>query len=134
VSSEHQTNIVSGQSTFISSGKSLVASVAEKISLFVQNAGMKLFAAKGKVEIQAHADNVEVTAQKTVKVMAATESVEAIAKQEILLTSGGAYIRISGGNIEIHAPGKIDIKGTTHNFSGPTSLSKSMNEWPNMPH
>ncbi|MDD1789732.1 type VI secretion system Vgr family protein [Burkholderia gladioli] len=134
VSSEHQTNIVSGQSTFISSGKSLVASVAEKISLFVQNAGMKLFAAKGKVEIQAHADNVEVTAQKSVKVLSATESVEAVAKQEILLTSGGAYIRLSGGNIEIHAPGKIDIKGATHNFSGPTSLSKSMNEWPNMPH
>ncbi|WP_186164806.1 type VI secretion system Vgr family protein [Burkholderia gladioli] len=134
VSSEHQTNIVSGQSTFISSGKSLVASVAEKISLFVQNAGMKLFAAKGKVEIQAHADNVEVTAQKSVKVLSATENVEAVAKQEILLTSGGAYIRLSGGNIEIHAPGKIDIKGATHNFSGPTSLSKSMNEWPNMPH
>ncbi|WP_186036574.1 type VI secretion system Vgr family protein [Burkholderia gladioli] len=134
VSSEHQTNIVSGQSTFISSGKSLVASVAEKISLFVQNAGMKLFAAKGKVEIQAHADNVEVTAQKSVKVLSATESVEAVAKQEILLTSGGAYIRLSGGNIEVHAPGKIDIKGATHNFSGPTSLSKSMNEWPNMPH
>ncbi|URV28955.1 type VI secretion system Vgr family protein [Burkholderia gladioli] len=134
VSSEHQTNIVSGQSTFISSGKSLVASVAEKISLFVQNAGMKLFAAKGKVEIQAYADNVEVTAQKSVKVLSATESVEAVAKQEILLTSGGAYIRLSGGNIEIHAPGKIDIKGATHNFSGPTSLSKSMNEWPNMPH
>ncbi|CAG9233209.1 VgrG protein [Burkholderia gladioli] len=134
VSSEHQTNIISGQSTFISSGKSLVASVAEKISLFVQNAGMKLFAAKGKVEIQAHADNVEVTAQKSVKVLSATESVEAVAKQEILLTSGGAYIRLSGGNIEIHAPGKIDIKGATHNFSGPTSLSKSMNEWPNMPH
>jgi type VI secretion system secreted protein VgrG len=119
VSSDQQTNLVSGQSVFIASGKSLVASVAEKISLFVQNAGMKLFAAKGKVEVQAHSDNIELTAQKTVKVVSATENIEAAAKQEILLTSGGAYIRIKDGNIEIHAPGKIDIKGAQHSFAGP---------------
>ncbi|WP_179401881.1 type VI secretion system Vgr family protein [Burkholderia guangdongensis] len=122
VSSDQQTNFVSGQSTHIASGKSLVASVAERISLFVQNAGMKLFAAKGKVEIQAHSDNIELTAQKTVKVLSATENIEAVAKQEILLTSGGAYIRIKDGNIEIHAPGKIDIKGAQHSFAGPASL------------
>ncbi|MCA8426687.1 type VI secretion system tip protein VgrG [Burkholderia seminalis] len=122
LASERQTNIVSGQSTFITSGKSLIAGVRDRISLFVQNAGMKLFAAKGKVEVQAHADNVELTAQKTLKMLAATENVDVAAKQEILLTSGGAYIRIKGGNIEIHAPGKIDFKGAQHQFAGPTSM------------
>ncbi|CAB3809561.1 hypothetical protein LMG28688_07017 [Paraburkholderia caffeinitolerans] len=139
VSSDQQTNLVSGQSTFIATGKSLVASVAEKISLFVQNAGMKLFAAKGKVEVQAHSDNIELIAQKAVKVLSATENIEAAAKQEILLTSGGAYIRIKGGNIEIHAPGKIDIKGAQHSFAGPTQMpyvypdfpqSLSSSHWP----
>ncbi|MCR1770982.1 type VI secretion system Vgr family protein [Burkholderia glumae] len=123
LSSDVQTNLVSGQGTFVASGKSLVASVAEKISLFVQNAGMKLFAAKGKVEVQAHADNIEVTAQKTVKVLSATERIEVAARQEILLTSGGAYIRIKDGDIEIHAPGKVDFKGAQHAFSGPTQIS-----------
>ncbi|MFM0157479.1 type VI secretion system Vgr family protein [Paraburkholderia sediminicola] len=116
-------NLVSGQSTHIATGKSLLASVGEKISLFVQNGGMKLFAAKGKVEIQAQSDNIEVTAQKSLKLLSATEKVEVVAKQDILLTSGGAYIRIKDGNIEIHAPGKIDIKGSDHSFAGPTSLS-----------
>ncbi|KWF15108.1 type VI secretion system Vgr family protein [Burkholderia ubonensis] len=119
VASNRQTNLVSGQSTYIASGKSLVASVAEKISLFVQNAGMKIFAAKGKVEIRAHSDNVELTAQKTAKIISATENIEVAAKQEVLLTSGGAYIRIKDGNIEIHAPGKVDIKGAQHSFAGP---------------
>ncbi|WP_369063285.1 type VI secretion system Vgr family protein [Burkholderia gladioli] len=123
VSSDQQTNLISGQSTHIASGKSLVASVAEKISLFVQNAGMKLFAAKGKVEVQAHSDNIEVTAQKTVKVLSAAENIEVAAKQEILLTSGGAYIRIKDGNIEIHAPGQVDVKGGQHAFSGPAQMS-----------
>ncbi|VWC30362.1 Rhs element Vgr protein [Burkholderia diffusa] len=119
VSSDQHTNIVNGQSMFIVSGKSLVASVAEKISLFVQNAGMKLFAAKGKVEVNAQDDNIELIAQKTVKVLSATATIEGAAKEEILLTSGGAYIRIKDGNIEIHAPGKVDIKGSQHSFSGP---------------
>jgi type VI secretion system secreted protein VgrG len=125
IASDAQTNLVSGQSTHIATGKSLIASVAEKLSLFVQNAGMKLFAAKGKVEIQAQSDNVEVTAQKSLKLLSATENIEASAKQEILLTSGGAYIRLKDGNIEIHAPGKVDIKGSQHSFAGPTSLSRS---------
>ncbi|KVP96834.1 type VI secretion protein [Burkholderia ubonensis] len=121
LSADEQVTLVSGQSTHLAAGKSLLASVAERISLFVQNAGMKLFAAKGKVEIQAHSDNIELTAQKTVKVLSAAEKVEVAASQGILLTSGGAYIRIQDGNIEIHAPGKIDFKGAQHAFNGPTS-------------
>ena len=67
ISADQHINLVSGQSTHIAAGASLLASVKETISLFVQNAGMKLFAAKGKVEVQSHADNIEVTAQKTLK-------------------------------------------------------------------
>jgi type VI secretion system secreted protein VgrG len=119
--STQHTTIVSGQSTHIAAGKSLIASVGEKISLFAQNAGMKLFAAKGKVEVQAQSDNVEITAQKTLKLLSATEKIEAAADQGILVTAAGAYIRIQGGNIEIHAPGKIDIKGAQHAFAGPAS-------------
>ncbi|WP_341774471.1 type VI secretion system Vgr family protein [Burkholderia gladioli] len=116
-------NLVSGQSTHIAAGKSLIASIGEKLSLFVQNAGMKLFSAKGKIEIQAHADNIEMMAQKAVKVLSATQNIEVAGKQEILITSGGAYIRLKDGNIEIHAPGKIDIKGAQHIFNGPAQQS-----------
>ncbi|WP_217591462.1 DUF2345 domain-containing protein, partial [Burkholderia sp. GbtcB21] len=96
---------------FITTGKSLVDGIRDRLSLFAQNAGVKLVAGKGKVEIQAQAGSIEVTAQKVVKIVSTTENVDVAAKQEILLTSGGAYVGIKGGNIEIHAPGKIDIKG-----------------------
>lgn len=129
IASDAQTNLISGQSTHIATGKSLIASVTQKLSLFVQNAGMKLFAAKGKVEIQAHNDNIEFTAQKSVKLVSATEQIQAIAKGEILLTSGGAYIRIKDGNIEIHAPGKIDVKGAQHSFNGPTRIDEKFPSW-----
>ncbi|MBN3771651.1 type VI secretion system Vgr family protein [Burkholderia sp. Se-20378] len=128
---DQHVNLVSGQSTHVAAGKSLIASVLDRISLFAQNAGMKLFAGKGKVEIQAHAEGIELTAQKALKLLAVTESVEGAAAKEILLTSGGAYIRIANGNIEVHAPGKIDIKGAQHAFSGPTHLSQTMPTLPN---
>ncbi len=115
-------NVISGQSTHIAAGKSLIASVISSVSLFAQNSGIKLFAGKGKVEIRAHDDDVQLTAQKTVKVVAATAQIDIASKQPILLTSGGAYIRIGNGSIEIHAPGKVDFKGGNHSFSGPTSI------------
>ncbi|MGF6993822.1 type VI secretion system Vgr family protein [Paraburkholderia sp. GAS32] len=126
-------NLVSGQSTHVATGKSLVASITQKLSLFAQSAGMKLFAAKGKVEVQAHADNVELTAQKSVRLISATESIKVAAQQEILFTSAGAYIRMKDGNIEIHAPGKIDIKGAQHSFSGPARMDVNNPAFKDMP-
>ncbi|WP_176051067.1 type VI secretion system Vgr family protein [Burkholderia sp. BCC1644] len=121
VANDH-VNVASGQSVHVAAGKSLIGSIGQKLSLFVQNAGMKLFAGKGKVEIQAQSDNIEVTAQKAVKVVSATDRIEIAADQGILLTSGGGYIRIQGGNIEIHTPGAVDVKGASHTFAGPASM------------
>ncbi|WP_143176373.1 DUF2345 domain-containing protein, partial [Burkholderia ubonensis] len=71
---------------------------------------------------------------KTVKVLSATDKVEIAADQGILLTSGGGYIRIAGGNIEIHAPGKVDVKGASHAFSGPASMGYPLPALPTSTH
>ncbi|KVP76534.1 type VI secretion protein [Burkholderia ubonensis] len=134
VAANDHVNIASGRSVHVAAGKSLLASIGQKLSLFVQNAGIKLFAGKGKVEIQAQSDSIEVTAQKSVKLLSATEKIEIAADQEILLTSGGAYIRLKGGAIEIHAPGKIDVKGASHAFSGPASMGYPLPALPTSTH
>jgi type VI secretion system secreted protein VgrG len=133
VSTDAHVNIVSGQSTHIVAGKSLIASVSDKISLFVQNAGMKLFAGKGKVEIQSHSDNIELMANSKIRMLAATDMVKVAAQQGILLTSGGAYIRIKDGNIEIHGPGTIDVKGAQRVFNGPTRMDVNNPAFKDMP-
>ena len=56
--------------------------------------------------------------------------VEINAANGILLTSGGGYIRIEGGNIDVHGPGAIDIKGAQHSFGGPASMDVAMPELP----
>ncbi|RXV72279.1 type VI secretion system tip protein VgrG [Burkholderia stabilis] len=133
VANDH-VNVASGQSVHVAAGKSLLASIGQKLSLFAQNAGMKLFAGKGKVEIQAQSDNIEVTAQKAVKVVSSTDRIEIAAEQGILLTSGGAYIRIKDGNVEVHAPGKVDIKGASHTFAGPASMAYPLPAMPTSTH
>jgi len=128
-SGKHLT-LSTGADISLASGQSLLASVAQRISLFAQSAGAKLFAAKGKVELQAQSDDMELTAQKTVRITSTSQRIEIAAQEEILITSGGAYIRLKGGNIEIHAPGAIDVKGAKKVFSGPTRLNPDNPAWP----
>ncbi|HEK1010973.1 TPA: DUF2345 domain-containing protein, partial [Pseudomonas putida] len=100
-------------------------SVVQSISLFAQNAGAKLFAANGKVELEAQSDAMELTALQNMKLTSLEQLIEMSAQKEILLTSGGAYIRIKGSNIEVHAPGTIDIKGAKKTLDAPASMEHS---------
>jgi type VI secretion system secreted protein VgrG len=112
-------NLVSGSSTYIAATKSFITSVGQKISLFAQGAGMKLFAGKGKVQVMALSDNLELTADKTLKVISTSDAVTVSAQKEITLSAGGAVIRIANGDVQVHAPGKLDFKGASHSFAGP---------------
>ncbi|TGP44899.1 type VI secretion system tip protein VgrG [bacterium M00.F.Ca.ET.228.01.1.1] len=121
VTADRNLNFVSGESTYLAAGKSLVASVAEKISLFVQGAGMKLFTGNGKVEIQAQSDGMDLFAEKQLHISSAGEDVLVAAKQKVTVTSGGASITIENGNVEIRCPGKFTVKAASHSFEGPAS-------------
>jgi type VI secretion system VgrG family protein len=122
ITADRHLNFVSGESTYFVAGKSLVASVAEKISLFVQSAGMKLFAGNGKVEIQAQSDGMDLFSEKQLRISSAGEDVLVAAKQKVVVTSGGASITIENGNVEIQCPGKFTVKAASHSFEGPASL------------
>jgi type VI secretion system secreted protein VgrG len=130
MASQNDHAITTGRDVSLSVGRSLMASVFNGISLFAAH-GAKLFAGSGKVEIQAHTDNIEVAAQKTVKLTSSQQNVEAMAKGKILLGSGGkAYIDIDGDNINICAPGKVTIKCADFAITGPASLSDPLPDLP----
>lgn len=57
--------IMSQQNTDISALKRFTVAAGEAVSVLARKAGMKLFAAKGKVEIQAQDDALEAIAKKT---------------------------------------------------------------------
>ncbi|MBU7438588.1 type VI secretion system Vgr family protein [Paraburkholderia fungorum] len=130
ITADQHLNFVSGESTYIAAGKSLIANVAEKISLFVQNAGIKFFAGKGKVEIQAQSDGLDLFAEKQLRVASAGEDVLIAAKQKVVVTSGGASITIENGNVEIRCPGKFTVKAGSHSFEGPAGLDSPLPAMP----
>jgi len=108
------------------SGRRWLHNVGQHISLFVagvkDRVSLKLIAAKGKVQVQAQSGAMELTADRDITITACKGKVVIAAKQEILLTSGGGYIKLADGNIDIHCPGTVSVKGAEHGLSGPASL------------
>ncbi|MFP3180279.1 MAG: type VI secretion system Vgr family protein [Paraburkholderia sp.] len=127
VSADQQVNLVSGDTTYVSTGKSLIASAAEKISLFVQKAGMRLIAAKGKVEVSAQSDEIRVSAAENITVTSANGRVTIQAKDELILQCGGSYIRITPSGIEDGMSGARVIKSASFSRQGPSSMAEHFN-------
>jgi len=114
--------LMSGKNTDISAGKSFTVAAGEAVSLFAQAAGMKMYAGAGKVDIQAQADAMNVSALQDITVASGQGSVKVNASKELVLSCGGAYIKLSGGNIELGCPGNILLKAANVNQTGPASL------------
>jgi uncharacterized protein (DUF2345 family) len=88
-----------------------------------QETGIKLHAASGKVSLQSQSDATGITADKAITVASVTKSVTVGAKQHVMLTSQGAYIKLEGGNIMIHGPGTMTFKASMKELTGPQSAS-----------
>jgi type VI secretion system secreted protein VgrG len=119
---EHVT-LSSGLDANFAIGKSLVASVMEKISLFVYKAGIKLFAAKGKIEIQAQSDDLDIIAEKVLRLLSSTGRIEIAAKTEIVLSAGGTYIKLNAGGFTGGTSGAWVQHAASHAMPGPDSLT-----------
>jgi uncharacterized protein (DUF2345 family) len=95
-----------------------------------QDAGIRLHAASGKVSSQSQSGATRITADKLVTVASITKTVSVAAREHVLLTAQGAYLRIQGGNIEVHGPGKIEFKAGMKELAGPANASFAGPELP----
>ncbi|UHY21475.1 type VI secretion system Vgr family protein [Enterobacter roggenkampii] len=126
-------NIIStsGGHTDFSALKRFTVAAGERVSLYAQKLGIKMFAGKGKVEIQAQGDEMTLDALKDIRISSSEGKLIISAKQEIVLTSGGGYIRIADGTVECAAPDKIIERGAVWQKFGGQSLSQAMQSWEN---
>jgi type VI secretion system secreted protein VgrG len=121
-----EVTLSSGSDTNIAVGKSLLASVAEKISLFAFNAGIKLFAAKGKVEVQAQSNDLDLIAEKVLRLLSTTSRIEIHAKEEVTISAGGSFIKINASGITNGTPGTWSAQASLHTMPGPANKSYVM--------
>jgi Rhs element Vgr protein len=122
--------ITSGESISMATGKSLFASVIEKFGLFVQNAGMRLIAAAGKVRIEAQSDEMALAALKDIAITSTDGRIVLNASKEIWLGVGGSYIRITGQGIENATTGQILEKSAKWSKSAAASMRVPLPDLP----
>ncbi|WP_211621421.1 DUF2345 domain-containing protein, partial [Paraburkholderia domus] len=119
--------LVSGDHLQVSAGANLIATAGghadigvlkrftvaagEAVSMFAGKLGMKFFAAKGKVEIQAQGDEIALAALKDLTITSTNGRLVLSAAKEVWIGAGGSYIRINGNRIENGTPGDIREKG-----------------------
>jgi len=84
---------------------------------------LKLFAAKGKVEIQAQSDALDLFADKQLRVASASEDVLVSGKTKAAMASGGAALTIENGSVVFHCLGEFRIKAASFTFEGPAGLN-----------
>jgi type VI secretion system secreted protein VgrG len=91
-----------------------------------QETGIRLHAASGRVSSQSQSNKTQVTADKAITVASTTDAVSIQAPKHVLLTAQGAYIKLEGGNIEVHAPGLVAFKAEMKSWTGPQSSSPTL--------
>ncbi|ELY4299721.1 type VI secretion system tip protein VgrG [Cronobacter turicensis] len=122
--------LMSGKNTDISAGESITLAATKTVSLFAQGEGMQLFAGAGKMDIQAQKGELNAEAQQDITINSAEGKVTINASQELSITCGGAYIKLSGGDIELGAPGNILLKCANAQKMGPASLNAPPRTFP----
>ena len=115
-SADKQIYETAGDSIQYSTQKSLIAHAQSKISLFAAQEGARLYAGKGKVEIQAQGDAADLIARKAIQVISTEDKIEIKASKKIVLIAGGSQIEISSGGVLPTTSGKFEVKAGQHIF------------------
>ena len=117
---------VAQQHMQLASGKRFNVNAGKGISLFSHSDGITQIAHNGDFLLQSQHDNMNLVSAKDIKVTAAKRMI-AMADQEMtFIVSGGAYLRLKGGDIEIGGPGKLTVKTAEHHWNGPASEKTEM--------
>ncbi|MDX6039161.1 type VI secretion system Vgr family protein [Scandinavium lactucae] len=118
--------VTTGENADFSIAKKFRLGVKETISLFAQKLGIKMYAAQGKIDIQAQDDTLDLLARKTLTIASQDKELFISAKTELTLNCGGAYIRLKDGDVEIGAPGNIRLKCGSLQKMTSASLDKTI--------
>jgi type VI secretion system secreted protein VgrG len=117
IGAQTHVDVISIGNTQLSVGRKLLARVSENISLFAHRLGIKLIAASGKLELQTHADDIEVTSSKRIVLTATDEIV--LQAPKLRFVAQGAQVDIGSGAITQQSSGEHTIKSSKFAHVGP---------------
>ncbi len=115
---------VAQQHLQFTSGQRLNMHAGRGVSMFAHQDGVSAIANQGLLKLQSQADNTQIDSAKNINLTAAGGKISGMASEQVVLvTSGGAYLKLDGGNVEIGCPGSFTVKAASHTWAGPASMS-----------
>ncbi|EQB1747587.1 type VI secretion system Vgr family protein [Citrobacter farmeri] len=120
----------SGENTDFSVFKKFTVAAGEIISLFAKTLGIKIYANKGKVDIQAQGDAMELTSLKAMKIISKDDEVYIQASKKLTLCCGKTAVVIEPSGVTILTPGDVNAKCASLNQQAPQSFSPAQPELP----
>ena len=124
LSSGRATAITAGTDLSVTTGGGLFASLRNALRLFVYQAGMRLVAAAGDIDIKALKDGINLLAKLNVTVVA--DKIRICAQQEVEISGGGSYTRWNSGGIRNGTNGSFEVHSAGRNFTGPDNIEKPL--------
>ncbi|MCN4991791.1 type VI secretion system tip protein VgrG, partial [Escherichia coli] len=110
--------------------KNMFIGVGQALSVFVRKAGIKLFANKGAISVQAQNDLMELLAQKSIVITSTEDEIKITAKKKITLNGGGSYIRLDACGIEAGTPGEYNVKAGYYGRKPKAKLTPELMAFP----
>ncbi|WP_415494233.1 DUF2345 domain-containing protein, partial [Burkholderia ubonensis] len=133
IASNEDVAVTSGRHVGLAVGRSLFASVANRFSLFVHKAGMKLIAAAGKVRIEAQTNGIDMTAKQAVTITSTTDRIHLHAAKEIVLHAGSTEVRISERGYVVRTAGEHTVHAGSHQADVPQTRPMRLPVTPDNP-
>ena len=111
----------------VASGERINLHGGHGVAMFAHSGGVSAIANRGKVTIQSQDDDTQVDSAKNIQLTAAGGKLAGMANDQVVfVTSGGAYLKLNGGDIELGCPGTFTVKSAGHAWGGPASMSTDM--------
>ncbi|NAR93342.1 DUF2345 domain-containing protein, partial [Acinetobacter haemolyticus] len=118
LSADGQLNQFAGDSINLTTQKNLITQASQKISLFAAQNGIKQVAGKGKVEIQAQGDGLDILAKAGIQIISTEDTVYFNSPKEIVLKADSSELKLNGSGIFPTTGGKFEVKAGQHLFMG----------------
>ncbi|KVL29075.1 type VI secretion protein Vgr [Burkholderia territorii] len=134
LASRKQMFVTAGDGLDIGVMKRIAVAAGEAISLFAARLGIRILAAKGKVQVQAQSDTMELMSMQDMTASSSDGEVIITGRKGVTLGDGaGAYIKLAGGKIILGSPaGEIELKGNLK-VDDPDGGSFKFPTWSNVP-
>ncbi|MEH3174167.1 type VI secretion system tip protein VgrG [Enterobacter quasiroggenkampii] len=120
----------SGENSDFSVFKKFTVAAGEIISLFSKTLGIKIYANKGKVDIQAQGDAMMLTSLKSMTITSKDDEVVIQASKKITLCCGKTAVVIDPSGVNILTPGDVNAKSASLNHLASQSFSPAQPELP----